>query len=98
MPITSNHFMVSKVKHECTVEEFCKKQDLEPPRANLQILLEFNSVDKTCINGPNVEGVTRDVILMDKVSQQIIRLWFVSLVSAYFAGKRNFIYGSNCTF
>ena len=56
--------MVSKIKHECTVEEFCKEKDLEPSRGNLHILLELNSVDKTYI----LKGVVRDVILMDKVA------------------------------
>ena len=66
MPITSNHFVVSEVKHECAIEDFCKEKDLEPSRANLHILLELNSVDKTYI----LKGATiRDVILMDKVSQ-----------------------------
>ena len=64
MPITSNHFVVSKVKHECTVEEFCKERDLEPSRTSMHILLEFNSVLD------EMKGITRDVILMDKVSQQ----------------------------
>ena len=76
MPITSNHFVVSKVKHECTVEEFCKERDLEPSRSNLHILLEFNSVDKTNI----VKGVIHDVILMDKVSQQIIRMVRITII------------------
>ena len=67
MPITSNHFVVSEVEHECTIEEFCKERDLEPSRAILHILLELNSVDTTYI----LKGATiRDVILMDKVSQQ----------------------------
>ena len=67
MRITSNHFMVSKVPHDCTVEDFCTKRDLEPSRTSSSILLEFNSVDKSNI----VKGNIRDVILMDKVSQQI---------------------------
>ena len=85
MPITSTHFMVSKVKYECTIEEFCKERDLEPSRANLHILLEFNSVDKTYI----VKGVIRDVILMDKVSS--IRFVTLLLPRAHVQGVKQLV-------
>ena len=65
MPITSNHFVISRVAGDSTVEAFCQEKHLEPSRNNLSILLEFSSVDKSNI----VKGGIRDVILMDKVLQ-----------------------------
>jgi hypothetical protein len=60
VPIVSNHFVVSKVPHDCTVEAFCKERNLEPSRNNLNMLLESNIVAKS-------NEDIRDVILMDKV-------------------------------
>ena len=63
VPLTSKHFVISKVKNDSTLEDVRKEKKLESSNI-LDILLEYKSLDKSDI-GPN--GI-RDVILMDKVS------------------------------
>ena len=57
VPVTSNHFVVSSISNDCTLEEFRTEKQLESSALN--VFLEFDSVDML--------HRCRDVILMDKV-------------------------------
>ena len=54
--VTSNHFMITTISRDCTVQEFLTKHDLKFKGANLFI---------EC--GDSIIEDFRDVMLMDKV-------------------------------
>ena len=60
IPIYSDHFQVSPVPQECTLEEFCKQCKI--PFSKLNVFPELGAL-KDPIKWKNV----RDIILMDKV-------------------------------
>ena len=67
VPLTSKHFVISRIEEDCTIDEFCEVKNLQCRRLNK--FLDYRNMDKSDIG---CHGI-RDVILMDKVD--ITKVW-----------------------